>query len=152
MVDDEAGAARLGPVAMRDFAQDWLIAKATAEFPCAECGRLAARVALLVDQPTAVTGSGAAQWLIAESGFFGDWWNEVSTPWAEVAAAAIDRADASALYAIDPLWAPFYCPECAATFCNQHWQMRLVFDDEWPDWYDYTDGTCPHGHTRMVDD
>ncbi len=42
-----------------------------------------------------------------------------------------------------------YCPKCDAVYCQDHWLLRETFDDGF---YDCTYGTCPAGHTRMVDD
>jgi hypothetical protein len=137
---------------VRDFAKDWEQAVATAEFRCARCGRLAARVALLLDGSPGDTSGAGLRWLICQRGFYGELWSEVADNWVERLALATAKADARALYAAEPLWAPFYCPECAACYCHDHWQMKVVYDDEWSDWYDYTDGTCPKGHTRMIDD
>ncbi len=129
---------------MRDFAADWEHSIARAVFRCAECGEVAARVALVADAPS----SG----LIAESGFLGEWAQVVLGPGLEPVAQALDSTDALALYEIEALWAPFYCPECRACYCHDHWQVRVIFDEDWPDWYDEAEGTCPRGHTRMVDD
>jgi hypothetical protein len=42
-----------------------------------------------------------------------------------------------------------YCPECKKMYCTQHYSAREFFDEGF---YDYTEGTCPKGHTRIVDD
>lgn len=42
-----------------------------------------------------------------------------------------------------------YCPECDAIYCATHYHTRVEFDDGF---YDCTNGTCPHGHTRILDD
>lgn len=47
-------------------------------------------------------------------------------------------------------WIPSYCPECRAHYCAKHWQMELVMEDD--GWYDCTNGVCPHGHKRELDD
>ncbi len=44
----------------------------------------------------------------------------------------------------------FYCPTCDKCYCGDHWRTRLVMEDF--GWYDYTMGTCPEGHERMIDD
>lgn len=65
------------------------------------------------------------------------------------AAAEIDAGDVQALYRLDGEWAPFYCPACEACYCREHWRTWMDFDDGF---YDCTWGTCPAGHTRMLDD
>ena len=42
-----------------------------------------------------------------------------------------------------------YCPDCDEVFCRSHYEPDVHFDDTF---YDYTDGICPAGHRRMVDD
>ncbi len=42
-----------------------------------------------------------------------------------------------------------YCPECDKIYCYIHYNAVQNFDDGF---YDDTDGTCPQGHTRMIDD
>jgi hypothetical protein len=59
-------------------------------------------------------------------------------------------ADARALHALDPELACFYCPQCDAAYCGDHWQRRDVFDDE--GFHDSIRGSCPHGHERMLED
>ena len=66
--------------------------------------------------------------------------------------AALAGGDIRALYALNELWAPCYCPECDATYCRQHWHIEMEFDDDFPGWYDCAYGTCPNGHRRLVDD
>ncbi len=39
--------------------------------------------------------------------------------------------------------ASFYCPDCGASYCKDHWQQQVEFDDGF---YDCTYGTCPQGH------
>ena len=129
---------------MRSFERDWDRAIARAVFRCAQCGEVAANVALVIDEPR----SG----LIRESEFLGEWSQVVLEPGLQPVAQALSSNDAPALYAVEPLWAPFYCPECRACYCHEHWRMQVVFDEDWPDWYDYTEGTCTKGHRRLVDD
>ena len=43
----------------------------------------------------------------------------------------------------------FYCPDCDQMICEDHYHLRPVWDDGF---YDYTLGTCPAGHQRIVDD
>lgn len=44
----------------------------------------------------------------------------------------------------------FYCPRCDKSYCKDHWKTRMYWEDG--AWYDYTMGTCPKGHERMIDD
>lgn len=44
----------------------------------------------------------------------------------------------------------FYCPTCDECYCGDHWDTKIVWEDF--GWYDYTMGTCPKGHERMIDD
>jgi len=42
-----------------------------------------------------------------------------------------------------------YCPDCDKIYCWEHYKPVEEFDDGF---YDDTLGTCPEGHTRMIDD
>ncbi len=42
-----------------------------------------------------------------------------------------------------------YCPECDKIYCRDHYNAVENYDDGF---YDDTDGTCPQGHRRMIDD
>jgi hypothetical protein len=42
-----------------------------------------------------------------------------------------------------------YCPDCDKIYCWEHYSPVEEFDDGF---YDDTMGTCPEGHTRMIDD
>jgi len=68
----------------------------------------------------------------------------------EAAAVRSAIASAAALYALDPELAPFYCHECDHTYCGDHWCRRDVFEDDF--FHDSIRGTCPEGHTRMLED
>ena len=63
---------------------------------------------------------------------------------------AIAAGDAGALHAVDQDYASFYCPQCAASYCGEHWLRWDVFDDD--DWHDSVRGLCPERHERMLED
>jgi hypothetical protein len=46
-------------------------------------------------------------------------------------------------------WAPFFCRDCEVSYCSDHWQKEVRFDDGF---YDDTRGTCPKGHQCLLDD
>jgi hypothetical protein len=68
----------------------------------------------------------------------------------ETAAVRAAIAQASALYALDPELAPFYCPRCRLSYCGEHWSRADVFDAD--GFHDSIRGTCPEGHERMLED
>ncbi len=80
---------------------------------------------------------------------------DVVVPWARVTffeypAGVVDalrRADPATLHALHPEFAPFWCPTCAAVYCDEHWD-RFDVDDE--GFHDETRGICPQGHERML--
>lgn len=62
---------------------------------------------------------------------------------------------AAELFALDFELAPFWCPDCQAVYCGDHWQHWLEFDDDPeapPAWLDSIRGRCPQGHERMLED
>jgi hypothetical protein len=66
--------------------------------------------------------------------------------------AILDCQDVRAHYALNDEWASFYCPTCHQAFCRAHWHFDVRYNDDFPEWYDCTYGTCPVGHRRLVDD
>jgi len=54
--------------------------------------------------------------------------------------AALNARDAGGLYALDPEYAPWYCPACRTSYCGDHWAS---WDDR---------RRCPEGHERMLGD
>jgi len=65
----------------------------------------------------------------------------------------IEAGDAAGLYAFDLEVAAFYCPECRACYCGNHWSQHNVFEEEdGLTWHDSIRGCCPRGHDRMLED
>ena len=42
-----------------------------------------------------------------------------------------------------------YCPDCDKIYCRKHYNVREIYDEGY---YDYSEGTCPNGHNRIIDD
>ena len=78
--------------------------------------------------------------------FFGVAAQPVSGERIEWMTYAIADADADALYRMSYAYAPFHCPECAASYCGEHWAWR-EFDDG-P--FSGIEGNCPHGHFHVL--
>ena len=45
---------------------------------------------------------------------------------------AIANSDAGALYSLDSEYVPFFCPQCRAIYCGDHWERWDVFADDHP--------------------
>ena len=62
--------------------------------------------------------------------------------------------DPAELFALDFELAPFWCPECRAVYCGEHWRSWMEFENEedLPAWMDSIRGVCPEGHERMLED
>ena len=115
-----------------------------ATFDCAVCGRVAGTIRLHV-------GEGAAE-IRRES-----WPGAVIYPLPEGAPigslrAALASRDAPTLLRLYHDLTPFYCPDCDASYCSDHWHWWDVWDDEIPHWHDSVRGRCPGGHERMLED
>ena len=112
-----------------------------ARFDCATCAHPAGRVEL---------GGGASEaaTLVVTSPLGRGSFRLEGTPRQE-AGAAVSSADLSALYRLDPEFAPFWCPRCELSYCDRHWTREVVVEDGF---YDCTYGTCPAGHRRILDD
>jgi hypothetical protein len=66
--------------------------------------------------------------------------------------SAIEQRDARRLHGLDLEYAPFFCPQCDAIYCGDHWKRWDVFDEDDPSWHDSIRGRCPKGHERMLED
>jgi hypothetical protein len=42
-----------------------------------------------------------------------------------------------------------YCPDCDGIYCREHYNVVEEWDEGF---YDDSRGTCPKGHTRLIDD
>jgi hypothetical protein len=45
-----------------------------------------------------------------------------------------------------------YCYECNCVYCYKHFDIQVIFADDFPEFYDCTMGTCPKKHRRKIDD
>lgn len=116
-----------------------------AEFICAKTGAVAATLTLTGDE-------------LVQDGFLGRITELVPARFIGPLRATLTAADADALYALNSLWAPFYCPECRAVYASGVWNMDMQFEQDddplggMPNWYDCTYGVCPEDHRRLIDD
>ncbi|QNI07193.1 hypothetical protein GAN17_13515 [Mycobacterium kubicae] len=132
-----------------------------ARFECAICGELAGRV-WLATPADAVSGSlRPALQAVAEldvlerpddqaalvvETFFGLTSHPISADRIDVVTQAISDTDASLLYRLSYSYAPYHCPDCAATYCGSHWAWREFDDDP----FGGIEGDCPHGHFHVL--
>ena len=116
-----------------------------ASFHCSLCNSLAGTVELLpVTHPDALSKKPT----IAIKEFIGTEHVVVSGNLSRLE-AALRNSDAAALYKIERLWAPFYCPECPRVYCRSHWHVLPVYDG---DFFDCSYGYCPEKHKRLIED
>lgn len=78
--------------------------------------------------------------------FFGVTNRPVSLDRVDPVTEAIAGVDASALYRIGYSYAPFHCPDCAVSYCGNHWTWRTFEDDP----YSGIEGDCPRGHFHVL--
>jgi len=115
-------------------------------FFCSICKNLAGSVELL---PPDHADSLSRNHTIEIRGFIGHERIVVSESMVAPTQAVLNSGDARALYEIEKLWAPFYCADCNRVYCVDHWTV-VPHDDE--GFFDYSDGYCPEGHRRMIED
>ncbi len=134
---------------------------ASPEFCCAICGEVAGRVGWVTPADAVDRTSSPGVQALAEldvlqrpddqvavivQTFFGVTSSPVSTERMESVSRAIAARDASALYRIGYAYAPFHCPDCAASYCGVHWNWRAFDDDP----YNGIEGDCPRGHFHVL--
>jgi hypothetical protein len=113
-------------------------------FACAKCGQAAGLVQLF--------GPASAGEIVRES-FTSRSTYPVGPESFERLRTSIKAGDVRALYKFDLEMASFYCPDCHACYCGEHWARWNVFDDEEGfTWHDSIRGRCPSGHQRMLED
>lgn len=136
---------------------------ASATFPCASCGNVAATVTLVEPSQAATGSTGSAAEPsdpsvvprtvlpdlpeIAIAGIAGVM--SIAPVPQDAVAAALETGDPAALFAINYEYAPFWCPRCTLSYCGDHYRSWMTFDEGF---YDATYGVCPEGHERMLDD
>jgi hypothetical protein len=100
-----------------------------ATYHCAVCGRQAGRLVVEGEE------------LRRES--FTSTLTQPVTPAVRAALGSAER-----LHALDPELAPFYCPDCRASYCGEHWRRRDIFEGAF---HDSIRGICPKGHDQMLE-
>jgi hypothetical protein len=124
---------------------------------CANCGRAAAELALL---PATVAGATLASGAPAphthtrdrleRTDFLGTLTKFGAAAELVALFEAVDRGDFSAARSLDADFVAFHCPDCDLVYCDTCWRLDPPNFDG--DFYDFTQGTCPVGHTHVVDD
>ena len=119
---------------------------ARARFDCAACGVRAATLTLRGPGLSASMTSGDAS--LSFEGFMSN--GECAVSAVDELQAALEARDLPGLRRLlgDPTY--FWCVDCGACYCAEHWKPHEV---HWDDgFYDYTQGTCPKGHAHSIDD
>ncbi|MGH2444578.1 MAG: hypothetical protein ACRDGD_00840 [Candidatus Limnocylindria bacterium] len=128
-----------------------------AEVACAACGKRAARFVLLepgeVDPRTADSSPPGMESVNADQHRLSIDAGRLSvTIWTAAVPEIghlVESADVEGLHGMDSEFAPVWCPDCHAPYCADDWLVHDVDDDGF---YDYTAGTCPKGHRRILMD
>lgn len=115
-------------------------------FACAVCGAAAAAVTL-VPSGSPLLGSATPPGFLIE-GFMGSaMFGGLKA--VDAALIALEGRDLEALRQICWEAGSFECRLCRRVYCLRHWRTKVEFDDGF---YDCTRGTCPNGHTQLLDD
>ena len=115
---------------------------AGARFTCARHGTEAGVVRLL--------GGYARGWMAAVDSFAGLQRVRIHEPTAEALREAVETAYLREIHALNAEWAPFFCPECGASYCGECWRWWEVVDPDRPSLVLEVRGVCPAGHERML--
>lgn len=120
---------------------------AKASFHCSLCSDIAGTVEILPpEHPQGLSGKSGT---IRISEFIGEERIVLSKSSEVVLRCCLAAADAQALFTLERLWAPFYCPTCARVYCIKHWTVVPEYDG---DFFDQSRGYCPEGHRRLIED
>ena len=117
--------------------------------PCANCGRASVELALL-PKGTLTGGAASTRDRLERTDFMGTLTRFGDARELAQLFEAVCAGDYASARAIDVDFAAFHCRVCDAAYCEACWRLSApVFDEGF---YDYTLGTCPHGHEQVVDD
>jgi hypothetical protein len=122
---------------------------AEAVFVCTICEKVATHLKLFMPSKNEETQAGKSGGFLRVSGFLGEIEMVVAAAEISQLQAYIEQRRAQEMHEIYLKYAPCFCLQCEKTYCADHWQKSLVFDDGY---YDCTDGVCPEGHEQMLDD
>ena len=110
-----------------------------ATFECSRCGREAGEIRLTPAEVRRESWPGVAIY-----------------PLEPPAAASLEEAlaarDVARIFELNLELTPFWCPECRASYCSDHWDWWDVWDEDFVAWRDSVRGRCPEGHERMLED
>ena len=113
-------------------------------FGCSMCSRVAGQFRLQ---------RGSAGWVLYRLSFTSDMGGTRGGPdELEALREAREAQSPLPLYRLDLEWTPFYCPDCDACYCGDHYRHWDVFDDDDSHFHDSIRGCCPKGHERMLED
>jgi hypothetical protein len=116
---------------------------------CANCGRAAAEISLL-PSGTITGGAASTRDRLERADFMGTLTRFGSPAELKKLFEAVSRGDYANARQIDSDFVGFHCRRCEAVYCQACWRLSPPVIDQ--GFYDYTLGTCPHGHEQMVDD
>jgi len=119
----------------------------TATFPCGVCGSVASTVTLVAPgrpDPRLGTVLARGAQLSIDGGPVSI---TLALVPAERVASALESGDAGALFALDPDYAPFWCPRCKLAYCRDHYEAKQVYVAGFPT---SVRGVCPRGHKRTL--
>ena len=106
------------------------------EFHCVLDGRAAGQVGFVDIGPMQVLLIDAPWGANARAGYPG-----------QAVQDGLTARDAGYLHFLDPAFAPFWCPDCEATYCGDHWRSWVGDGGGAPA---RTWGQCPRGHERLL--
>ena len=132
------------------------VSQGAASFRCAACGEIAAVVTALPAGCPADMGPPLGMQSQDRDGivvdyFGGTAWKAAGPPVYQAVREilAAQAPDPAALRQTGRELAPFFCPDCASSYCRADWHPRARFDGSF---YHRTTGRCPLGHEHTIDD
>lgn len=117
-----------------------------AKFDCAECGHPAGRVEFRGPSVELGIGNTMGPGVVVTS-LLGMKVARVEPEDADRVAAAVAAHDVAVLHGFE--FTPFWCSQCAESYCDRHWVTEDVMDEGF---YDCTYGTCPMEHRTIIED
>ena len=124
------------------------IGESWSTFWCGECGLPAGTLTLVFSEVPDSLGGPVGYRLVLNT-FLGSMAPPTDDDEVEHVQALLENGDAQSFYDRDPELAPFWCPRCRVSYCNDHWQQVTKLDEGF---YDEVIGMCPHGHRRQLSD
>lgn len=110
------------------------------EVPCAKCDKTVCKIETVKD---------GDHHLVLVSGFSGEAQHGVEKDIYNMLERMLKIENWRSSHRLNREFVLGYCIKCDKTYCSDHWLIMPIYDEGF---FDYLEGTCPKGHTQIIED